>query len=150
MVESREFMAFYNVGGSRMPFGKYKGTEVCDITDIDYLCWLLSNIDVKEPLKQEIIDHIEANGIIITDDMLFDPKRGKLNNGTKPKFDNSKFQSSISYLNPDTDMKKLLVEFVDLGYKRMAMKYHPDKGGTKEDMQAINDLKDWLVKGLEL
>lgn len=127
-----------------MPFGRHKGEDLADI-DPSYLTWVLSNIDVKEPLKQEIIDTLEEQGIIVTPDMMFD-------SGTqqKGKFDNSSFKTAVSYLNPNSDMKKILRELIDLGYKGVAKRVHPDKGGSKEDMQALNDVKDWLMKGLGL
>ena len=121
--------------------------EICDIDDHDYLCWLLSNVDIKEPLKQSLIDHLECMGIIITEDMLYDSSTGEKK---KTKFNNDKFKGDLKYLNPDVDMKKILKEVVDAGYKKMSTKYHPDKGGNKENMQALNDVKEWLYKGLGL
>lgn len=33
-------------------FGKYKGQKVNELTDVDYLCWLVSNIDTKEWMRE--------------------------------------------------------------------------------------------------
>ncbi len=127
-----------------MPFGKHKGDDVCDLPQ-DYLLWLVSNIDMRKELKEAVVEALEEQGIIVTPDMFCDPITGE-----KGKFDNSKFQNAPTYLHPDNDMKKILVDLVDAGYKSLAKKAHPDKGGKKEDMQALNSVKEWLQKGLGL
>lgn len=132
----------------QMPFGKHKGTEV-DQLPSDYLLWLVSNIDMREQLKEAVIEALEeVHSIIVTPDMFFDTATGK--QGSKPKFDNSYFNSFPTYLNPNNDMKELLKKIVDQGYKKVSLKLHPDHGGKKEDMQALTDVKDWLYKGFKL
>lgn len=144
-------MSYYstqNGFAQKMPFGKYKGQEIADIDDQDYLVWVLSNIDVREPLKSEIVDHLSNLGVIVTEDMFF-KGQNQNQNQSKPKFDNSKFNTPI-YLHPDVDMKKMIKKLVDTGYKQMALKMHPDHGGSKEDLIALGDCKEWLYKGLNL
>lgn len=132
----------------KMPFGKYKGEEICDLPE-DYLMWLVSNVDMRQQLKDEVVMVLEDQyNIIVTPDMFLNSATGE--KGAKPKFDNSSFNNFPSYLNPNSDMRKFLKDIVDKGYKAVAQKIHPDKGGNKEDMQALNDVKDYLYKGFGL
>jgi hypothetical protein len=45
-------------------------------------------------------------------------------------------------------IKKLAIEIVSIGYKVLATKMHPDKGGTAEGMQRLNDARDLLKEAL--
>lgn len=47
-------------------FGKYKGRELSSMLDdesIRYLRWLASEGDIKESLRESIVNHINANAI---------------------------------------------------------------------------------------
>ena len=44
----------------------------------------------------------------------------------------------------DPAMRKLLPDFIRLGFKSLAHKVHPDKGGTNEDMRHLIKLKEFL------
>lgn len=45
-------------------------------------------------------------------------------------------------------IKKLAGEIVSIGYKVLATKMHPDKGGTAEGMQRLNEARDLLKEVL--
>jgi hypothetical protein len=45
-------------------------------------------------------------------------------------------------------VKKLAAEIVSIGYKVLATKMHPDKGGSIEGMQRLNDARDMLKEAL--
>lgn len=45
-----------------------------------------------------------------------------------------------------------MLEVVNAGYKTLAMKYHPDKGGTNEQMKSLNNSVECLrrmLKGIQ-
>lgn len=48
----------YNIEKLRMPFGEYKDTLICYITDKTYLQWVLGNVRISATLKQAIIEQI--------------------------------------------------------------------------------------------
>jgi hypothetical protein len=85
----------------RMPFGKFKGTEIDEIKP-QYLQWLLENIPLREPLRTAVFEVME----------------------TMPGPDKIAM--------PATQKVKGI-------YRELSMKYHPDRGGSKEAMQAVNE-----------
>lgn len=46
-----------------MPFGKFKGDYIFNLPD-NYLIWLQSKIELREPLKTHVVNEIEARGLI--------------------------------------------------------------------------------------
>lgn len=44
---------------SRMPFGKYRGTQLADLPD-GYVRWLYEEIELREPLLSQITDLYRA------------------------------------------------------------------------------------------
>jgi hypothetical protein len=40
----------------------------------------------------------------------------------------------------------MLPEFIKSGYRAMSLKYHPDKGGTAEQMRVVKEVKEVLEK----
>ncbi|MDU7066735.1 MAG: molecular chaperone DnaJ [Clostridium perfringens] len=57
----------------------------------------------------------------------------------------SGFSSGTSSINFDDTTKELAKEFIKLGYRAMAKKYHPDiTKDNGEKMKAINEIKDKL------
>ena len=46
----------------------------------------------------------------------------------------------------DNTTKEFMIEIIKAGYKKLASKYHPDKGGKHEDMQRLNKAKEELDK----
>ena len=52
--------------------------------------------------------------------------------------------SSIGQVDDTT--KEFMIEIIKAGYKKLASKYHPDKGGKPEDMQKLNEAKEELDK----
>jgi hypothetical protein len=46
------------MGRMKMPFGMHKGTSLSDLPE-DYLHWLWSTVDLKEPLLSGVADEID-------------------------------------------------------------------------------------------
>jgi hypothetical protein len=40
--------------------------------------------------------------------------------------------------------RKLALQLIDIGYKALATKLHPDKGGSREAMMRLNEVRSWL------
>lgn len=47
----------------QMPFGKFEGDPVFKLPD-NYLLWLQSNIELREPLKTQVFSEMEARGLL--------------------------------------------------------------------------------------
>jgi hypothetical protein len=45
-------------------------------------------------------------------------------------------------------MKVLALQLIDIGYKVLATKLHPDKGGSREAMQRLNRVRDLLKQSI--
>jgi DnaJ-class molecular chaperone len=39
---------------------------------------------------------------------------------------------------------KLAMQLIDIGYKALATKFHPDKGGSRDAMSRLNEVRDRL------
>ena len=101
-----------------MPFGKHKGEPFYRIPD-DYFHWLLDQEWLKGWLRREIEDYLEG-----------DPEPNYRNGGTP-------LGGKILFT---ADERTVLKELLNLGYRQLAFKYHPDVGGRTEDMQRLNSL----------
>jgi hypothetical protein len=87
-----------------MPFGKHRGVEVEKLPE-NYVKWLWTNIDLREPLLSEVERVIYG----------------------LPKASPAPSSEHIKEV-----------------YHDMAMKWHPDRGGSVEAMQAVNDFYERL------
>lgn len=97
----------------RMPFGLHKGKPLSALPD-DYFEWLLSNIDLREPLRSAVV--------------------------TEAARRNGQPHSTPHHRPPIP----VLLEIVAAGRRSLAAKYHPDKGGDLETMKAVNIAADLL------
>ena len=46
----------------RMPFGKYKGQDITELSD-EYLLWLLEHIALRDPLLSAVEEEVDARGL---------------------------------------------------------------------------------------
>lgn len=93
----------------RMPFGKYQG-KMLDQIPISYLKWVLRECaDISWGLRREIRELVEA-------------------------------AEQDAHSEPATSEGLLVAwdEVVPTWYREMALKFHPDRGGSTEAMKAIN------------
>lgn len=102
-----------------MPFGKHKGEPV-DSLPTDYLGWLLSLGDgLREPLRSAVWTEWQRR--------------------QQPK------GSAKALPEPIVSAAQ---EIVAVGYRKLALERHPDKGGDGGKMTALNlaaeALRDWL------
>ena len=99
----------------RMPWGKYRGEPVYDLPS-SYLCWLAEEAErVPSGLKAEALQILSERF------------------GGPADWESSPPPSLPAALRP------VAQEIVEAGYKRLALKRHPDAGGTHAAMLALGD-----------
>jgi hypothetical protein len=102
-----------------MPFGKHRGRALSDLPD-SYLGWLRDLDDLREPLRTAIEREHERR--------LRPPPPPPPPSQLRP---------------PDPDLFRNVIRE---GYRAMAMKSHPDRGGDVRTMQKLNGLRDWCER----
>jgi hypothetical protein len=98
-----------------MPFGKYKGWPLWDVPG-DYLLWVLRECARLRPgLRLDI---------------------------------QAELRSRVAAAGPETpppgNTLALTSALIRTWHREMVLRYHPDRGGSHEAMQAINDAHDRL------
>lgn len=92
----------------RMPFGKHKGLPLHELPD-GYLDWLMT-LDLRRPLHDHVQDEWNQRHAVLPD------------------------QSREC----DPLTRGVIHEILRVGYKQLAMRDHPDVGGTHEAMARLN------------
>ena len=93
----------------KMTFGKYRGVEVADVPT-DYLRWCLGNVsDMDFRLRQAIVAELQG------------PKPAPTAT-TAPAVPRARIEEGLKNW-----------------YRRMSLKYHPDRGGSNEIQIVVND-----------
>ena len=103
----------------RMPWGKYRGYELESLPD-DYLWWLYGR-DLMS--NWDLSEEVSC--------MVHDRFPEKFTVYSSPMVQSHG-------INPD-DINRI--------YRKLAAKWHPDRGGTTAAMQALNDFKMELLEG---
>ena len=96
-----------------MPFGKYKGAALSALP-LDYLRWLVSLDDLREPLKGTVIAELLARHHAVQLPLL-----------------------------PCPD-PPLAVRVIGAGRRVLAKKLHPDTGGNHQDFLRPGAVTEWL------
>lgn len=104
----------------RMPWGKHAGQRLEDIP-IGYLVWLVNECDLKDALR----------------------------NAVEKELRRRQFDQSGDPVPPNAKPTSISTEIVNTWHRRMAVKFHPDKGGSHEAMKAVNFGRDLLVQLME-
>jgi hypothetical protein len=101
----------------KMPFGKHKGEPLAALPD-GYLDWLVT-IDLRPRLRAAVWNEIRRRE---------DAAAGRA-------------QGSSSLTCPEPRVAR---ELVGAGLRSLARRYHPDAGGSHEDMIRVTACADWL------
>ena len=104
-----------------MPFGKHVGCDIADIPD-GYLRWL-HNRELWGPLRVAV-----------------DAEYLKRFAAPPPDNDSPPLQD---------DVRAMAAEMVRAGWRALAEKHHPDKGGETYEMQLVNLARDFLRRSLQ-
>ena len=103
-----------------MPWGKYRGWPIEDVPT-GYLVWCLEESNIAEPhrtaIREELMDRLDLE-----------------------------IPSAAPYTVLGLPPGELAPAFRDMlvaGYRALALKAHPDRGGDTETMQTVNRVRDW-------
>ena len=104
-----------------MPWGKHAGWDI-EALPLDYIRWLLRQPWLSDQWPS--LDHaLRAEAA-------------------------RRMDSHAARHDPHAAHVQTITEIVDVGYKTLARRYHPDVGGTTEDMQRLNQAMAWLRTAL--
>lgn len=128
-----------------MPFGKYKGDDLTDVP-AGYLGWLADQDTMAPDLRRAV-----ALELVRRFDPTFNPPPPK--GGTYDPhnvFDGgSAGNSNVSFnRKPPLDLRADMREVVEAGYKSVALRRHPDRGGSHEGMARLNRVVEELRRML--
>lgn len=98
-----------------MPFGRYRGWPLDELPD-DYLGWLFSLDDLREPLRSAV-DHEWHSRVDAPSTAL----------ATLP-----------------AEAVPIADELVTAGYRALTRRHHPDAGGNHRTMVLVNTAATWL------
>jgi hypothetical protein len=101
-----------------MPFGRHRGVLLTEVPP-DYLAWLLG-LELREPLRSAVAAEAE---------------RRQRNAHTPPAPHTPRLAR---------DALPLAEQIITAGYRSLAQKHHPDRGGETRAMQRLNDAVRWL------
>lgn len=117
----------------KMLFGKYKDKEIADIP-LEYLHWLANNVELKGALKWSVCKHLKMN----VDDL--EQLRTDYNAAIE---ENKVLKEEVAKLQkPSGKPAKAAKNNFDSLYRKLAMKYHPDRGGDEIAMKVVNEIFD--------
>jgi hypothetical protein len=104
-----------------MPFGKFAGWQLEDLPQA-YLTWLKSRTNLRDPLRSCV---------------QFEWER-RLQELREP------VHSDRGVIRVPFEHRELFAEVVESGYRTVAMRVHPDRGGDPVRMRALNALVEEL------
>lgn len=105
---------------ARMPFGKHKGLLLSELPD-GYLGWLFEQADLNGWLASAVEQEYWRR---------FPPPEDPVK------------WASVEALPPV--IRSVCSKIVEAGYRQLALKNHPDRGGDEAAMKAINNAADFL------
>jgi hypothetical protein len=111
----------------KMPFGKYKGKRLNKLPT-DYLVWCRDKCDnltdeLRAAVEEELADRTDT------------PKEETAEQPAEPEV------SRPAKVSP---LGQTLTGDVRMLFRNLALKYHPDRGGSHEAMRALNEFHDQL------
>jgi hypothetical protein len=114
------------VGGHavKMPFGKYCGYYLSDIPS-DYIRWLRTLDNMRGRLRAAVEEEWRTR-----------------------QWNTKEAQNDYAGGELDAADRALLAELIRAGYRALAFKYHPDRGGDVRVMQQLNQLMERLRETL--
>ncbi len=123
----------------RIPFGKHRGKVIAELP-IQYLLWLYNTVDLDRWGIRTAVQ--EALGLADEEeDDDYCPDMGE----TEEQLEVALREKQLlerRLLDLESENHNLK-ERMRTAYKRLAMKFHPDRGGDRDMMSLINELLNW-------
>ncbi|MBX3027513.1 DUF3820 family protein [bacterium] len=109
-----------------MPWGRYRGQDIADVP-LGYLTWLLDEgralrPDLRRAVCAEVADRL---------DLRPEPPAPR-----RPL--------------PPPALASAIRDIIAAGYRAVALRAHPDRGGTHQAMVAATEARDWLREQVAL
>ncbi len=112
----------------RMPFGRWRDHDLTEI-DEGYLEWLLT-IELRDFLRAAVMDELE--------DRRAEARRRREQRAWEQR------QRAETPKQPRGLEGAVVIDLLREGYRVLALKHHPDRGGDTAAMQAVNLAAGWL------
>jgi hypothetical protein len=124
-----------------MPFGKYRDYELDEIPE-DYLEWLLENADLRPRLLYAIEGSLRLRA----------RRRDWARSATAAHSPSSwdQLRAALAALARERAFREQLQEVLKTTYRELALRHHPDRGGSHEAMIAVNEMYERLNGLLQL
>jgi len=110
-----------------MPFGKWRGYPLSAVP-LDYLYWLYEEPWVKPALRRAVRDQLSG----------YSSSGSGYERQSEPP--SPPLPSDVMLLHIAPEFAPLAAQLLELGYKALAKRLHPDIGGDKRQMQQLNEL----------
>lgn len=107
----------------KMPFGKFRGHRVQDLPD-DYLEWLTGLDNLRGRLRTVVERERRCR-----------------------QWEEESRRPVEHAPELDAEDRALLAELIRAGYRALALRYHPDQGGSTETMLRLNRIMERLRRG---
>lgn len=131
-----------------MPWGKFKGDFIADVPS-SYIVWLIDNAKVSDPLllRELAVEMVKrmteyvpgsrqnADGSVGDPGVHSDERRSDA--GPRPT-------PPSAPRAPQSYREEVALRVIESGYRAVAMKLHPDKGGTEQAMKELNSVREAL------
>ena len=111
----------------RMPWGKHRGQEIANLP-ASYLCWVLEECDNVNPFLRKEMREVLA-------------RRLDLESAVVTRYVTEEVRAG-----PQINLERA----VSTWFRKLSLRWHPDRGGSDKAMQAINDAHDEIREALEL
>jgi hypothetical protein len=118
-----------------MPFGKYYGCELPDVPS-SYLVWCLEEMATLQPSTRHLIEH-EMTCRVVTWPFL---------NHVWKKVWHEGYAAAGRDGKPPALSAREPPEAIKACFRRLCLRYHPDRGGSTDAMTAINELYAAVVQ----
>src|SRR5205809_1031515 len=127
------------MSSAKMPFGKYRGKRLQSIPT-EYLLWLRDENDSLDPQLRKDVDYELGR----RDDVPAPANEPRLPSekqetpATRKKGTPVKTVEEMAPVRNISPMGQSLGGNIRMLFRTLAMKYHPDRGGSPDAMQALN------------
>jgi hypothetical protein len=115
-----------------MPFGKYRGRSIESI-GTSYLHWLYDEVDMRPRLRRAVVTELRARGVHCDDDDDCDYEDDR---DERESYSSHRHGGASLSISPED--APLAIEIVRQGFRSLAKRFHPDTGGSDEQMKHLN------------